>query len=82
MMHTGMLDVSGIVRRAGIDGRVVGTGVMAHVHLDDRARLEEARAALDGSEYYDVIDPADPPPGIDLAPSPRIGDLVIVAHPG
>jgi len=78
-----MLNVEGIVRRSGVHARVVGVGVVAHIHLDAGTDVDAARRALsEGASHYDVFDPASPPPGLALEPSARMGDLLIVPHEG
>jgi predicted AlkP superfamily pyrophosphatase or phosphodiesterase len=57
----GMLNVDGIVRRAGVDGLVLGEGSIAFVHLADPATKAQALSALSDGTHYDVFDPARPP---------------------
>jgi arylsulfatase A-like enzyme len=78
----GMLNVDGIVRRAGVDGLVLGEGSIAFVHLADPATKAQALSALSDGTHYDVFDPARPPAYARIGTSPRVGDVVIVAHEG
>ncbi len=77
-----MLNWHAILREAGVDGQAMGAGVVAHVYLDRPDERPEARAALSNGRFFDVIDPADPPPGVHVGASARSGDLILVAHPG
>jgi predicted AlkP superfamily pyrophosphatase or phosphodiesterase len=78
----GMLNVNGIVRRAGIDALVLAEGSVAFLHLADPTHKAAAKAALSGGAHFDVIDPAQPPAYAHLGTSARVGDLVVAAHAG
>ena len=77
-----MLNAEGILRRAGVNGMLVGSGVMGHVHLDEPGERAAAMRALAGGDHYEVLDPADAPAGLALRASARQGDLLIVPDEG
>ena len=83
----GMTDVSSVVNvrrilgRAGIEGRVFSSGTTSFVYLDDPARAEDAQRALASYGAFDVLRKSALPAWANLGDGPRVGDLILSAHP-
>jgi predicted AlkP superfamily pyrophosphatase or phosphodiesterase len=83
----GMTDVRSIVNvqrilgRAGIAGRSISSGTTSFVYLDDPAKADDAAHALAGYSEFDVLRKGALPDYAQLGDGPRVGDLVLSAHP-
>ena len=79
---TQLINVDYILRKHGIDARMVATGTTAFVYLDDPSTRADALAKLSGYPEFDLILPEAPPPWSHLGSGPRTGDFIVSARPG
>jgi predicted AlkP superfamily pyrophosphatase or phosphodiesterase len=83
----GMTDVQSVVNvrrilgRGGIAARVASSGTTSFVYLDDPARADEAQRALASYGEFDVLRKSALPEWAHLGDGPRVGDLILSAHP-
>jgi len=75
------VDLKKVLRAAGIRARVVPSGAVAHVHLDDRspAEIERAVAALRSVDGVAAFARDDLPDQLRYAHPSRVGDVVALA---
>ena len=73
------IDLRGPLDEAGIVAQITGSTV-AHIHLQDPAEIAGARAALSALPDIQVLD-ADAARTLRIAPSSRMGDLVVTTKP-
>jgi len=73
------IDLRSALDSAGIEAEITGSTV-AHVHLQDSAQITAARAALSALENVEVRSGDEAKP-LRIAPSTRMGDLVVMTKP-
>jgi alkaline phosphatase D len=78
---TTIVNIARILRKQGIDARAVSTGTTSLLYFDDPSGIDRAYGLLSTYEQFDVFRPQDPPEDWHLGSSPRVGDLVVSAHP-
>lgn len=74
-----------LLGRAGVEGRLLAEVAVGHVYLEDPGTRLEAIAALRtvGAEaLVEVVDPHNPPPGLRIGHSRRVGDILLLPKPG
>ena len=83
----GMTDVRSVVNverilgRAGVAGRALSVGTTSFVYLDDPSKADDAQRALAGYTEFDVLRKGALPEYARLGDGPRVGDLILSAHP-
>lgn len=75
-----LINITRILRGAGIEGSAVANDGMAHVYLD-RPASREALRTLAGQAEFDTHLRATLPAWMNLGRGPRVGDLVLVTEP-
>lgn len=75
------IDAGAVLSAAGIEARVLPSGGMASVHLEDEAQREAARAALEAVPGVRAYPPDALPERWRYGPPARVGDLVAVTEP-
>lgn len=78
---TTIVNVTRILGNHGIEGRAVSTGTTAFVYLADPSRAVQAEEVLAGYTEFDVVPRGAHPEGWHLGSGPRVGDLILSAHP-
>ncbi len=76
-----LINLTRILRRVGVSGRVVSNDGTAYVYLEDPGRAPTARRLLGGYAEFDAFTRDQPPEFAHLGDSQRVGDLVLVARP-
>jgi predicted AlkP superfamily pyrophosphatase or phosphodiesterase len=83
----GMVPISAIVNIAKIlhnhkiDARAVSSGTTSFLYFSDRSQIDRAVQELSGYKQFDVVRKEEQPPDWHLGTGPRVGDLVVSAHP-
>lgn len=80
-----VLNLPRMLRRAGVEGRLLASGTVAHVYLADPESRPAALAALGAvlpSGRVELVDPRAPPAGLRLGHSARVGDLLLLPTAG
>jgi predicted AlkP superfamily pyrophosphatase or phosphodiesterase len=78
---THIVNVKRILADNGIAGRALSTGTTSFVYLDDPASAEAAAAKLARYAEFDVLRRGALPEWAHLGSGPRVGDLILSAHP-
>ena len=78
---THIVNVTRILGRHDIAARSVSDGTTSFLYFDDPAGIEPAREALSGYDAFEVYRKAELPAWSHLGTGPRVGDLVLSAHP-
>src|SRR5215472_11037929 len=78
---TTLANVKRILADNAIAGRALSTGTTSFVYLDDPASAEAAAAKLAGYRQFDVLRKSALPEWAHLGSGPRVGDLILSAHP-
>ena len=78
-----LVNIQRILRRNEIPARAVSAGTSSFLYFADptEANIEDAIAKLSKYEEFDVVRPEDQPPEWHLGTGPRVGDLILSAHP-
>ncbi len=79
---THLINFDYIMRKHGIEARMVATGTTAFVYLDDPSTRADALAQLSNYPEFDLVLPETPPPWYHLGTGPRAGDFIVSARPG
>jgi alkaline phosphatase D len=83
----GMADVSSVVNvkrilgRLGIAATPISAGTTSFLYLDDPATADDAQRKLAAYEEFDVLRRGALPEWARLGDGPRVGDLILSAHP-
>jgi predicted AlkP superfamily pyrophosphatase or phosphodiesterase len=75
------IEPGSILESAGIDGAVASSHRAAHIYLNDRAAIADARGALETSGAFTAILGAEDMSSINISHT-RTGDLFVLAAPG
>jgi len=75
------VNINAVVRRHGVDAMIAAEGSIANLYLTDPTTVDDAKRKLQGSPYFDVIDPRSPPPYAHFGDGPRVGQLVLSLRP-
>lgn len=83
---TQVANIARILKRQGISARPVSTGTTSFLYFDRKAadwssQVDDAFEKLSRYEEFDVVRPSAPPPGWHIGSGPRVGDLIVSAHP-
>lgn len=78
---THIVNIARILRRHDILARSLSTGTTAFLYFEDGAGVDAAFEKLSGYEQFDVVRRDAQPPDWHLGSGPRVGDLVVSAHP-
>ena len=76
-----LVNLERILRRRGIEARMLATGSVGFVYLDDPSELDRAHRKLQGHPAFEVFRADDPPAWSHLGTGPRVADLIVSAHP-
>ena len=78
-----VVNIARILRRHSITARAVSTGTTSFLYFDDPtdAVVDDALVTLGTYLDLDVTRPADQPESWHLGTGPRVGDLIVSAHP-
>ncbi len=79
---THLINIGYILRKHGIEARMLATGTTAFVYLDDPSTRADALAKLSGYPEFELVLPEAPPPWYHLGSGPRTGDFIVSARPG
>jgi hypothetical protein len=78
---TTIVNVKRILADNAIAGRALSTGTTSFVYLDDPGSAEGAAAKLASYRQFDVLRKGALPEWAHLGSGPRVGDLILSAHP-
>ena len=78
---TTLVNVQKILANHEIAARVRSTGTTALLYFDDPSQIARAQQVLAAYDQFDVIKPSAQPAWSHLGKGPRVGDLVLSAHP-
>jgi hypothetical protein len=78
---TTLVNIQKILANHQISARVHPTGTTALLYFEDPSQLARAEQALGGYKEFDLLRPAAQPPWSHLGKGPRVGDLILSAHP-
>jgi hypothetical protein len=78
-----LVNLHRILRRHDIEARALSTGTTSFLYFDDPApaTLDDAVQKLSSYEEFDVIRRDAQPPTWHIGTGPRVGQLVVSAHP-
>jgi len=76
-----IVNVKRILADNQIEARETATGTTAFVYLADPAKADEAARALSGHQQFEVLRKDALPEWAHLGSGPRVGDLILSAHP-
>lgn len=76
-----VLDARSLLRKAGLRGRVIHATSVAHVHLADPSRVDDALAAFAGVEDLTAWRAAELPEALRYRHPTRVGQVVLMAEP-
>ena len=76
-----VVNIARILRRHDLPARAVSTGTTSFLYFDDPKAVDSAVEKLSGYTEFDVVRRDAQPPHWHLGTGPRVGDLVISAHP-
>lgn len=79
-----LVNIARILRRHEIPARAISTGTTSFLYLDDGTdddAVARAKRALSGYDEFEVFRPSQAPEYAHLGTGPRVGDLVVSAHP-
>jgi arylsulfatase A-like enzyme len=78
---TTIVNIAKILRNHGIEATFKSSGTTSFVYLADRSQSDRAAAALSGYTQFDVVRKEAQPAGWHIGSGPRVGDLIVSAHP-
>jgi predicted AlkP superfamily pyrophosphatase or phosphodiesterase len=76
-----IVNIQRILIAHDIDARALSTGTTSFLYFDDLAGVEAAFEALSGYAEFEVLRPGALPDYAHLGSGPRVGQLIVSAHP-
>ncbi len=78
---THMVNIARILRRNDIPARALSTGTTSFLYFEDSTAVDAAFEKLSAYEQFDVVRREEQPADWHLGTGPRVGDLIVSAHP-
>jgi alkaline phosphatase D len=78
---THVVNIARILRRHDIQARALSTGTTSFLYFESEQGIGEAFEKLSTYEEFDVVRREDQPRDWHLGTGPRVGDLIVSAHP-
>lgn len=78
---THAVNVTRILRRHDIEAHAISDGTSSFLYFEDPADVDAAAEGLSGHDAFEVYRPEELPAWSRLGTGPRVGDLVLSAHP-
>ncbi len=76
-----LVNIARILRRHDVPARAISSGTTSFLYFDDPSAVAPAFEKLSEYTEFDVVRRDAQPPGWQLGTGPRVGDLVVSAHP-
>jgi hypothetical protein len=78
---THVVNIARILRRHDIPARPLSTGTTSFLYFENPDAIDEAFEKLSAYQEFDVVRREAQPDGWHLGTGPRVGDLIVSAHP-